>query len=186
MQQQMDPGKMMAGMQKSMQEQMKNRGAGAMQPGPGGGVQVPTGAAPDDGPVDNHSPQGAVRGFLSALKSKDADRLVEATARRAPTEATSSRNREIFDKILQISLSDSEMDDLSKKLEGYKIAFENPQKSTAKVDVVIQKSGQNGAYYRRRVTTRHEKKGWGVLDIGPEQVFKSMGVIRPGARKTSR
>ncbi len=28
------------------------------------------------------------------------------------------------------------------------------------------KAGNNGGYFRRKVTVRHEKKGWGVLDIG--------------------
>ena len=185
MQPQPDPNKMMAGMQNAMQQQMKNRGGAMMQPGPGGGgMGGPGGNAADTGPVDTHSPQGVVKAFLGALKSKDADRLVEATARRTASEATSSANRELFGKILEVSLSDSEMDDLAKKLDGYKISGENPPRSTAKVDVVIQKSGPNGSYMRRRVTTRHEKKGWGVLDISGEQVFKSIGA-RPGARKSS-
>jgi hypothetical protein len=169
--QQQDPAKMMAGMQKSMQDQMKKMAAagGQQQPGPGGG-----GAAVDNAPADFHSPIGAVRTFLSALKAKDADRLSEATARRAAIES-SGKNQEMFTKILEVTLSDSEMDDLAKKLEGYQVSGENPPKSTGKVDVVIQKNEGGGAYSRRRVTARHEKKGWGVLDIGPEQVFKSLG-----------
>jgi hypothetical protein len=111
---------------------------------------------------------------LSALKAKDADRLSEATAQRAPREA-SGKNQDTFSKILDVSLSDSEMDDLAKKLDGYQITGENPPKSTGRVDVVIQKNGENGSYYRRRVTARREKKGWGVLDISPEQRFAGMG-----------
>ncbi len=76
-------------------------------------------------------------------------------------------------------MTDPEMDDLAKKLEGYKVAGENPPKSTGRVDVVLQKSGTNGTFYRRKVTTRHEKKGWGVLDIGPEMPFKMPGMRRP-------
>ena len=100
-----------------------------------------------------------------------------------PSEATSSKNREIFGKILEVSLSDSEIDDLAKKLEGYQITGENPPRSTAKVDVVIQKSGQNGSYLRRRVTARHEKKGWGVLDISPRAGFQSRWELRVAGRK---
>jgi hypothetical protein len=171
--QQADPAKLMAGMQKTMQDQMKAMGAagGQKQPGAGG---AGGGAAVDDSPADLHSPVGAVRTFLSALKAKDADRLSEATARRAAIES-SGKNQEMFSKILEVTLSDSEIDDLAKKLEGYQVAGENPPKSTGRVDVVIQKSDGGGAYSRRRVTARHEKKGWGVLDIGPEQVFKSLG-----------
>ena len=118
-----------------------------------------------------HSPQGAVKTFLNALKARDADRLSEATARRAATES-SAKNQEMFGKIIEVSISDSELDDLAKKLEGYQIAGENPPKSTGRVDVVIQKSATMAAI-RRRITARREKKGWGVLDISPEQVFKS-------------
>ena len=136
----------------------------------------------DEGPADTSSPLGAVRTFLNALKAKDADRLSEATAQRAARES-SGKNQEIFTKILEVSLSDTELDDLAKKLEGYQIAGENPPKSTGRVDVVIQKSGENGSYYRRRVTARREKKGWGVLDISPEQRFPAMGGRRIGKNR---
>jgi len=39
---------------------------------------------------------------------------------------------------------------------------------------VIQKQSENGAFVRRRVTVRREKKGWGVVDITGPQEFKSM------------
>jgi hypothetical protein len=151
------------------------QGAGAMagMPGAAGGADTK-----DAGPADTHSPLAAVRTFLNALRAKDADKLSEATAQRAATES-SEKNQATFSKILEVSLSESEMDDLAKKLEGYQVAGENPPKSTGRVDVVVQKNGQNGSYYRRRITARREKKGWGVLDISPEQVFKSLGTVRP-------
>ena len=117
------------------------------------------------GPRISILPQGAVKAFLDALKAKDLDRLNEATALRAQVEASSAKNQELFKKIFDLSLSDSELDDLAKKLEGYKIAGENPPKSTGRVEVVLQKAGENGGYSRRKVTVRHEKKGWGVLDV---------------------
>jgi hypothetical protein len=138
---------------------------------PGGGAG--TGTA-DSGPVDLHSPEGAVKGFLDALKAKDADRLSESMALRAPREATSSKNQELFQKILDLGLSDSELDELANKLDGYTIAGENPARSTARVEVILRKPGENGAYTLRKVTVRHEKKGWGILDIGGPQVFKSL------------
>jgi hypothetical protein len=182
-QQGMDPSKQMAGMQQQMQAQMqKNQ---QMQPGMAGrGAGMAGGDTAgaggggannvDQGPADTSSARGAVRTFLSALKAKDADRLSEATAQRAATDS-SAKNRETFTKILEVSLSDSELDGLAKSLDGYQIAGENPPKSTGKIDVVIQKSGDNGGYSRRRVTARREKKGWGVLDISPEQRFPGMG-----------
>jgi hypothetical protein len=112
---------------------------------------------------------------LSALRAKDLDRLNEATALRAQVEA-SAKNQDIFKKIFDLSLSDSDLDDLAKKLDGYQIAGENPPLSTGRVDVVLQKRdpNSNGGYFRRKVTVRHEKKGWGVLDIAGPQEFKAL------------
>jgi hypothetical protein len=180
-----DPSKQMAAMNQNMmkmRESMGNRGTAGGGPGamPGmaaGGAGV---NKVDEGPADTNSPRGAVKTFLNALKAKDADRLSEATAQRAARDS-SGKNQEIFTKILEVSLSDTELDDLAKKLEGYQITGENPPKSTGRVDVVVQKSGDNGAYFRRRITARREKKGWGVLDISPEQKFAAIGAIR---RKT--
>ena len=171
MRSQQDNQNAMADMQKRMQQQMKaqmGNAGGQRQGGGGGDTKVA------EGPADVHSPRGAVKTFLDALKARDADRLSEATARRAATES-SAKNQEMFGKIIEVSMSDSELDDLAKKLEGYQISGENPAKSTGRVDVVVQKSGGNGSYMRRRITARREKKGWGVLDISPEQVFKALG-----------
>jgi hypothetical protein len=144
------------------------RGPGGGRPGGGGGV--------DNGPVNLHSPDGAVKAFLSALKAKDLDRLNESTALRAQTEA-SGKNQELFRQIFDLSLSDSQLDELATKLEGYTIAGENPPKSTGRVEVILRKSGENGSYFLRKVTVRHEKKGWGVMDIAGAQQFKSMSMM---------
>jgi hypothetical protein len=138
-------------------------------------------AGVDNKPADFRSPEGAVRAFLAALKAKDLDRLNESTALRASQEAASSKNKELFKKIFDLSLSESELDDLADKLDGYRMSNENPPKSTARVEVVLVKAGKNGAYTKRTITTRHEKKGWGVLDVSGPTEFKSMGIIRrPG------
>ena len=93
-------------------------------------------------------------------------------------EASSSKNRELFKKIFDLSLSESELDDLAGKLDGYRISGENPPKSTARVDVVLQKAGAGNDYFRRKVTVRHEKKGWGVLDVAGATEFKMGGMRR--------
>jgi hypothetical protein len=130
-----------------------------------------------------------VRAFLSALKAKDLDRLNEATALRAQVEADSSKNKELFKKIFDLNLSDSELDQLAEALNGYTIAGENPPKSTGRVDVILRKAGNNnnngsnnsnGSYFLRKVTVRHEKKGWGVLDIAGATEFKPMNTMRRG------
>jgi len=150
-----------------------------MGPGGGGG---PGAAGGDNGPADVHTPEGAVRAFLKALKAKDRDALNEATAGHAYLEAA-EKNRDIFKKIFDLELSDSEIDDLAKKLDGYQIVSWNPPKSTGKLDIVIQKAGERGAFYRRRVTVRREKKGWGVMDISGQEEFKSMNNFgRPRGR----
>jgi hypothetical protein len=166
--------------------QRANQGGSGPQGGPGGPMGRPgaqggpgaTGAAGvDNTPANFHSPQGAVRAFLNALKAKDLDRLSEATALRAQVEAT-AKNQGLFKKIFGLELSDSELDELAKKLEGYQIAGENPAQSTSRVDVVLQKRdpNSNGGYFRRKVTVRHEKKGWGVLDIaGPTKFDPPIG-----------
>jgi len=139
--------------------------------GPGGGGAA--GGNTANGPANLHTPEGAVTAFLNALKAKDLDSLNEAMAQHAPTEAA-DRNRELFKKIFDLNLPDSELDDLAKKLEGYQIVTVNPPKSTGRLDVVIQKRAENGAVVGRRVTVRHEKKGWGVVDISGPQEFKAM------------
>jgi hypothetical protein len=156
-------------------------GSGGPRPpgmgGPGGPGGLGGPGADDNKPADFRSPEGAVRAFLSALKAKDLDRLNEATALRAQVEATSSKSQELFKKIFDLSLSDSELDQLAEALDGYTISGENPPKSTAKVEVILQKAGKNGAFYKRKVTVRHEKKGWGVLDVAGAMEFKPMNMM---------
>jgi hypothetical protein len=143
---------------------------------PGAGAGDAGGAPVDNSPANLHTPEGAVRAFLNALRAKDLDRLNESTALRAQSEAT-TKNQDLFRKIYELTLSDSELDDLANKLEGYRLAGENPPKSTGRVEVILQKPGQNGAYFRRKITVRHERKGWGVLDVGGPQEFKSLSAM---------
>jgi hypothetical protein len=100
---------------------------------------------------------------------------------------SSAKNQPLFEKILAVNLSDSDLDDLAKKLEGYNVAMENPPKSTGRVEVVLQKAGaaNTGNYFRRTVVTRKEKKGWGVLDVGGAAEFKNLPIptTRPGRRR---
>ena len=183
-----DMASMASQMQMQRQQGQGGQGgppAGAMaQGGPGGpgmpgrpgGPGGPGGSSADDKPANFRTPEGAVEAFLSALRAKDPDRLAEATALRAPQEPP-EKNRILFKKIFELSLSDSELDDLARKFEGYRIAGENPPKSTARVEVILQKSTDNGARYTLVVMTRHEKKGWGVLHLATPTEFKPLGQI---------
>jgi len=169
----MAPGDMAKMMANSM-----GAGRAGMQGAPGAAGANAAGAAGGSNAANEtanlRTPEGAVRAFLNALKAKDLDSLNEAMAGHAPTEAAAAKTREIFQKIFDLNLSDADLDDLAKKLEGYRIVGENPPKSTGRLDIVIQKQGENGAFVRRRVTVRREKKGWGVVDISVAQEFKSM------------
>ncbi|QEH37519.1 hypothetical protein OJF2_61100 [Aquisphaera giovannonii] len=166
-------------------------GSGAPTGYPGGPGGMMGGSNPggnqDNGPATTETPEGAVRAFLKAVAGKDRDGLMEATALRAaqtnnPVESVSPKNAEFFGKILDGSISDTELDDLNKKFDGYKIAGVNAVKSTGKLGIYIQKTTDDGDTHRRTITVRKEKKGWGVMDIGGEILFKGMG----GQRRTSK
>jgi hypothetical protein len=181
---------MMKNQQQNMANMMKNmRPPGAQGGMPGAGAPG-AGAGPgalasnaDTSPADFSSPLGAVQAFLNALKAKDLDRLNEATALRAQLEAT-ARNRDLFKKIFDLTLSDSELDDLAKRLADFSIAFENPATSTGRLEIIVRKNTDKGGYLQRKITVRKEKKGWGVMDIGSPFEFKSQGSVPK--RRTNR
>jgi hypothetical protein len=178
----------MAGMASRMQMQMgRGQGGqggppgavgGAGMPGRPGGPGGPGGSPADDKPASFRTPEGAVEAFLSALRAKDPDRLAEASALRASLEPP-AKNQTLFKKIFDLSLSESELDSLSRNFEGYKIAGENPAKSTARVEVVLQKSSEDGSFHRLVVTVRREGKDrkWGVLHLATPTEFKPLGRV---------
>jgi hypothetical protein len=134
------------------------------------------GAGQDNGPADLRTPDGAVRAFLSALQSKDRDRLAEATALRSQTEASTEKIKDLFGKIVDQSISDSELDELAKKLQGFHVAGENAVKTTGRLGIYIDKHTEEGNVLRLTLTVRKEKKGWGVLDMSSHALdFKPMG-----------
>jgi len=160
---------------------------GGMRPGgPGGqGFGYPGGAGKAEA-GDTTSPDGAVKAFLSALKDKDRERLTEATALRASTPEEGGKYRDMFARIIDSSIADSELDDLATKLEGFKVSGENQPKSTGRLGVTVKKPTDTGGFLQRTVTVRKEKKGWGVLDISAALEFHGNGMRRntatPGKR----
>src|SRR5262249_35497091 len=133
-QQQQMRARVQAQMQGQMRGQMGGQKGGQMPPGagmPGGG---PGGNA--DQPADFRTPEGAVTAFLNALKAKDLNRLTEATALRAGTDETKKRNQEMFRRIFDGSLSESELNKLASSLEGYQISQIIPQTSSNSAHVV--------------------------------------------------
>lgn len=193
------PGGAMAmppGMQPGMPGAMAMPGSSSgMMPGmngPGGLAGFP-GAPGGDGGAnakpDFKTPESAVTSFLNALKSKDPDRLTEATARRAgQTAETSSHYQKTFQGIVEGSLAPEALDELAKKFEGFAIVSSNPPKSTGRFEVIIGKTGKNRGYLTRKITVRRELAGWKVVDIGGQREFQSPANSRimPGAGRTTR
>jgi hypothetical protein len=195
----MNPSQMQAGMQNQMKAQMQQQaGQGQMQArmqgGPGGmgpGGMGPGGGPPGMGgnaqakPADFRTPEGAVQAFLDALQDRDLGRLTEATALRAQNEAV-KHNQEMFKRIFDGSLSKAEIDDLAATLDGFKISSVNPPKSSGRLDVIVGKRSTTGGWVTIKITTRREKKGWGVCDISRSAELKNqrMGPIRSQPKRS--
>jgi len=128
-----------------------------------------------------------VHAFLNALQAKDRDRLAEATALRAQTEASTDKTKELFGKIVDMSISDAEIDDLAKKLQGFRLSGENAPKSTGRLGIYIDKPTQEGSVLRVTLTVRKEKKGWGVMDMSSNPIeFRPMGIMSPRRKPSGR
>jgi hypothetical protein len=190
----MNPNQMQAGMQQQMQAQMQQQGQmqARMQGGPGapGGGMGPGGGPGMGGnaqakPADFRTPEGAVQAFLDALKDRDLGRLTEATALRAQNEAV-KHNQDMFKRIFDGSLSKAEIDELAATLDGFKISSFNPPKSSGRLDVIVGKRSDTGGWVTIKITTRREKKGWGVCDISRAAELKNprMGPIRSQPKRS--
>jgi hypothetical protein len=128
------------------------------------------------------NPYLATMSFLNALKAKDLDRLAEATALHAPVEAQ-GKNQKLFAAILDQSLSDEDLTELAKSMDGYQIVGQNTPKSSGRLGIILMKP-EGTSQMIRTVTTRHEKKGWKVVDIsGKRELEKPIVPVRvPGMR----
>jgi hypothetical protein len=153
-------------------------GEGSGAPGMmfGGG---PGGANANNAPADFSDPISGVQSFLAALRAKDPVKLAEATALRAPTEA-SAGNRKLFEGIVFQDLTEDSIAELAQKLEGYAVSGYNQQKSMARIGITLTK--QSGtSVLRRTITMRKEKAGWKVVDIGGQGELDKP-IIIPGFR----
>lgn len=129
-----------------------------------------------------HTPLGGAMAFLNALKSKNLEKVAEATALRAPMEAVGTTNQRIFQAILNKEISEEDLAEFAKKLDGYQISGANQAKSTAKIGITISKMEGN-SFLRRTITMRHERAGWKVSDIsGTGEIKRAIGNMRPRGR----
>jgi hypothetical protein len=135
------------------------------------------------GERDNFTnPYYATQSFLNALKAKNLDRLAEATALHAPVEAT-GKNQKLFQAILDQSLSDEDLAELAKSMDGYQIVGQNTAKSSGRLGIIVMKP-EGTSQMTRTVTTRHEKKGWKVVDIsGKRELEKPIAIPRMGGMR---
>ena len=83
--------------------------------------------------------------------------------RRAPTEAD-EKHRKIFAAIIDESISDDELDEMAKALDGFQVMTVLQAKSTGRIGVVVAKMDGRDTL-QRTIVTRKEKEGWKVLDI---------------------
>jgi len=136
-------------------------------------------------PSSYREPMPAAKAFLDAIKAKDLKKIAEATALRAPLEA-STRNQKIFLAILEEDLAEEDLDELAKKLEGFQITSYNVPKSSGIFKVTITKP-EGTSIMRRTITMRREKAGWKVLDISGEgELEKPIVVPRMRGRMGGR
>jgi hypothetical protein len=92
----------------------------------------------------------------------------------------------MFKRIFDGSLSKAEIDELAATLDGFKISSFNPPKSSGRLDVIVGKRSGSGGWVTIKITTRREKKGWGVCDISRPAELKNprMGPIRSQPKRS--
>lgn len=155
------------------------------QPGDsGGGRGGFGGTGGDNSPPDFTTPWGGGATFLAALRAKDPARLHEATAARAPFECH-EKNKKLFEALVEESMSQEDLDELAKLLEGYTITGQNTPKSSAVFSLIMTKASDRTTTLVRRLTMRKEKAGWKVMDIGGKGELESP-IMVPRGRTTGR
>jgi hypothetical protein len=155
---------------------------------PGGGSGGWGGGSDTNAPANYTMPMTAVVTFMNAVKAKDKDRIADATALRSVQMAHSKGMKQLFSNILDNSISDEDVNELAKQLDGYQIIGQNTAVSSGQLGIIIGRSNGNFGQYRRTITVRHEAKGWKVADITGRSELEGMrGVRLPGmGRSTGR
>ncbi|MFO0956345.1 MAG: hypothetical protein U0800_02630 [Isosphaeraceae bacterium] len=124
--------------------------------------------------------------FLSAIKSRDPERISNAVALRSRTEAKDA-NKPLFEAMLDKNLTEDAISDLARSYEGMSVINYSALSETGKVSVRVGK--QNGReVIERSLIVRKEKAGWKVLDFDKFREYVPMGTpgktnTRPGGRR---
>jgi hypothetical protein len=135
--------------------------------------------------ADYSDPVKGAESFLSAVQSKDPDRLADAVALRSPTEAEPKRQA-LFRSLLEGNAEPSTLDDLAAAFQGMRIVDMNNVKSTGTRGVIVERSEENGDTTRRTLYVRREKAGWKVKDFSNAKIIEGFNPQqrqnRPGGR----
>lgn len=150
-------------------------GGPGMQGGQGGGSGGPGGGDTNAKPDFTDPLKGAVT-FLNAVNSRDATRIAEATAKRAKTEASTQKNKDLFAAILDGGVDSDQIEKLSDGLKGFQARMVQPSTSTASCKVVVSKEETDEKTKKRYnlvrlLTMRKEKSEWKVSDVGSAKKY---------------
>jgi hypothetical protein len=154
--------------------------------GPGGGGMMGGPGGENNAPANFSNPMTGATSFINAVRSRDRDRIAEATALRAPQEASKDSMKKLFTMILDGSVDDETIADLAKAFEGFQIIDHNEPKSSGKYGIILAKSNDKGGQFRRTVTMRKEAKGWKVCDITGQSELEgyfSRGMTKKSGRR---
>lgn len=153
-------------------EAMAPPGAGGLQ-GQGPGEQA--GAAGGQAADDFSEPTKAVESFLSAIASKDAERIGRAVSRRGAEEAKNATIKKLMEGAIKKSLKAEDVDSLAKAFEEYKVVNVSLTKSSGSVNVTVGREVKSTSKkksivpeYERRILRVHRdgNQGWKVVDFG--------------------
>lgn len=129
---------------------------------------------------DFKDPMKAVESFLSAVKSKDPERVARVLSRRAPGEAKTAAAKKILTSALDQSITPEGLNDLAKVFEDYTVENMNVGKSSGSVNVIIGRNLKNEA--GKKILTQYERRimrvqrdgpiNWKVVEFGNKIVNK--------------
>lgn len=164
-------------------------------PGQEGAIPGSEGAAIPGGPdlglggggADSKAPSfidpvHGANSFLDALHAKDPERIAQAVALRAPTEAA-GKHQALFQSLLLKSTTTEELDELASHFDKMKVVSVNPPKVIGLVGVTVGRQEESGNVLTVTLEMRKEKAGWKVQDYKqPIQRVAPGRSRRPGTK----
>jgi len=121
----------------------------------------------------------AAQSFLSAVKSRDAEKIAAALAKHGQVEAVKD-HQEVFKAAAEGTLDADQVDSFARAFGDMKFGYVGQVRGTGMCMVVVTKSNGKGGRVDRTLTMRHEAEGWKVQDFtGPRE----LKVIQPPKKK---